>query len=386
MLPMMQIRPVLITGFMVAANWLGVGQESVSYAQQLDSAWLQEKLDVLRHDLDLVGAGATVVVDGSAVASAVSGTRRQSSDVGVTLDDQWHVGSITKSMTATVIARLVEQGQLSWDSPLPDLLPATFDKIDPSWSKVTLVHLLNHTAGLPANFPALAQFERPTDPDELHAARQRHLLKVLSSAAQSAPGQKMAYSNVGYTLAGWIAAEKAKTGWEQLMQQQLFEPLNLSTAGFGPPRGTQPLDQPWGHRRNLFMRTPAPPDGLADNTPIMGPAGTVHMSMADLGRYGWMHLQGETQDSSFLKSVTFQKLHQGGIGHYACGWVDQHKDWADGRILWHNGSNTMWYALMVLVPSRNAVVVVVTNDGYLEKADPAFMQLAEQITTKLPKR
>ena len=382
----MQIRSALIIGVIVFGGISGFGFQSVSCGQQPDSDWLQQKLIAIQKDVDLVGIGATVLVDGSAVATAVSGTRRQSSDVLLTIDDQWHLGSITKSMTATVIARMVERGQFSWDSRLPELLPATFGTIDPSWAEVTLIQLLNHTAGLPANFPVLTQYDRPTDPDKLHEARRQHLLAVLSSASQSPPGSKMAYSNVGYSLAGFIAAEKAQTGWEQLMRQQLFEPLDLQSAGFGPPRGKQPLDQPWGHKRALFFRSPAAPDGLADNTPIMGPAGSVHMSMADLARYGWGHLQGETQDSPLLKSATFKKLHQGGAGQYACGWIDGDKDWADGRVLWHNGSNTMWYALLVLVPSRQAVVVVVTNDGHLEKAAPAFMDLTRQIVAELPKR
>ena len=72
-------------------------------------------------------------------------------------------------------------------------------------------------------------------------------------------------------------------------------------------------------------------------------------------------------------------------GHYAYGWIDWQREWADGRVLWHNGSNTLWYALVMLVPSRNAVLVIVTNDGYLAKAQPEFFNLAESIVKELPK-
>ena len=194
----------------------------------------------------------------------------------------------------------------------------------------------------------------------------------------------MVYSNVGYTLAGFIAAERSGISWEALMEQELFVPLNLTSAGFGPPVGDQPLDQPWGHQRALFFRSPADPNILADNSPIIGPAGIVHMSMQDLAMYGWQHLHGEQTNSSYLKSATFRKLHKAVMKDYAFGWIDWQRKWAEDRVLWHNGSNTFWYALVVLIPSRNAVIVIVTNDGYIAKAQPAFMSLAETITTALP--
>ena len=107
--------------------------------------------------------------------------------------------------------------------------------------------------------------------------------------------------------------------------------------------------------------------------------------MSDLGKYGWEHLRGETSDAALLKSQTFQKLHKAVIDDYAYGWIDWQREWADGRVLWHNGSNTLRYVLDMLVPSRNAVLVIVTNDGYLAKAQPEFFKLAESIVTELPK-
>ena len=361
-------------------------ESCVSFAQSIDSEWLQTQISDVRDEVKLVGVGATVVVHGKLVAEAVSGKRRQNSEDLLTVDDKWHLGSITKSMTATVIGRLVERNLLTWDARLPELLPKMASDLHPGWNAVTLHHLLTHTAGLPPNFSVRTQFIRGQSRERLHETRREELMRLLREEPASAAGETMTYSNVGYTLAGFIAAEVTGTTWEDLMEKELFRPLELKSAGFGPPVGNQETGQPWGHQRVLFMRSPVDPGGLADNSPLIGPAGIVNMSMRDLARYGWRHLQGESADGEYLKARTFQKLHQGFVDDYACGWVEWDRDWADGRVIWHNGSNTFWYALVMLVPSRNAVLVIVTNDGHISEAGPAFFNLAEKIVAALAKR
>lgn len=361
-----------------------VGTCSIVNAQSIEPAVLQEHVDAARDAAGLIGAGAAVLVDGNLVAAVVSGKRKANSDAVLTVDDKWHVGSITKSMTSTVIGRLVERDVLQWDSRLADLLPDMATAWNAKWNDVTLLQLLTHTSGLPANVSAAVQLVRPRERKERHVARRAALIDILSQPPKSEPGTTMTYSNVGYTLAGFIAAERAGTTWEDLIEAELFRPLDLKSAGFGPPLGTHPLDQPWGHQRALLMRNAMDPNGLADNTPVIGPAGTVHMSMRDLATYGWEHLRGEAGASSYLKQATFQKLHTAVLEDYACGWVNRQHDWADGRVIWHNGSNTFWYAEQWLVLSREAVVVIVTNDGNISGAQKEFAKLAEAITAMLP--
>jgi len=67
----------------------------------------------------------------------------------VTLQDRFYVGSIGKSMTATVLARLVERGLLSWDTRVQDVLGLQEDAVTPSFREVTLRQLLSHRSGLP---------------------------------------------------------------------------------------------------------------------------------------------------------------------------------------------------------------------------------------------
>lgn len=78
-----------------------------------------------RESANLVGLGAIVMQDGNFVASAVNGERKKGSQVSLGINDLWHIGSITKSFTATMIAQLVEKGELSWNAPLKEIFLGT---------------------------------------------------------------------------------------------------------------------------------------------------------------------------------------------------------------------------------------------------------------------
>ena len=76
----------------------------------------------LRKEKNLVGLAAMVMVDGQVVASAVDGERKIGSGVPLEIGDRWHLGGITKSITATMIARLVESGQMQWSDTIGEML------------------------------------------------------------------------------------------------------------------------------------------------------------------------------------------------------------------------------------------------------------------------
>jgi len=81
---------------------------------------------------------------------------------------------------------------------------------------------------------------------------------------------------------------------EELMQAMLFEPLGMNSSGFGAPGHSGKVDQPWATKRDCSPGfEPVPPGPQADNPPAIGPAGTVHCSLADLAAYAAFHLTGE---------------------------------------------------------------------------------------------
>lgn len=333
------------------------------------SAPLAKLVTDLRTEHKLVGLAAMVMVDGNVVASAAQGERKKGSGVPIELGDRWHLGSITKSITATMLARLVESGQLRWTDTIGERFPD--GSIHKDWKPVTLQQLLTHTSGAPANFSFGVRLSGLGVGPECTRERRKAVIDVLAQKPAHAPGKTFAYSNVGYTIAGAMAERATGVSWEDLIKREVFEPLKLTESGFGPPRSPDAtLDQPRGHTSVLGWKVSA--TDAEDNTPIMSPAGGVHMTLRNLGTYATEHLRGESGAGTLLAAETYKRLHKPALNHYACGWVIKPpSDEISDTVYWHNGSNTMWYALVVFIPARNMVVAVTSNDGDVKQAEPA---------------
>ncbi len=328
-----------------------------SYQQTLDRLVAEH-----RNDLELVGLGVMVMRHGEIVASAVVGERKSGSGVALTDKDKWHIGSITKSFTATLIARMVERGTLSWNTTIGDVFGDAAE-VDEAWRSVTFEQLLTHTSGasnkLKRPFSYLFR-EHPEGPTRT-AARETLALDFMKGAPVSPPGTAFQYSNAGVLIAGVMAEKLTGITWEDLIRREIFVPLNLRSGGFGHPEDRdRALEQPRGHRSVLGFTVSVDDDP----TVVIGPAGSIHLSLADLLAYANDHLQGEAGRGQLLKTETYKKLHTPALDNYAFGWViNPHAEWSNGRVIWHNGSNGMWDALLALSPNTNTIIAVVSNDG-----------------------
>jgi CubicO group peptidase (beta-lactamase class C family) len=311
---------------------------------------------------DLLGAGAV-------------GTRKIDGREIVTIDDQWHIGSCTKSMTATLAAMFVEQGQIKWQTTVGEIFTDLEDTMDPQWSAVTLEQLLSHRGGAPAEAPpnlwrnAARQQGSPRD------QRREFVKGLLMRRPESEPGAKYNYSNQGYAIAGVMLERVSGQPWEKLMQTMLFPIALMSDAGFGAPATRGRTDHPWGHTAEGQKLVPVPPGPNADNPPAIGPAGTVHCSIKELVRYAAWHARGEARGTPTLKRESFVKLHMPVAGgDYALGWSVHPRGWAGGNALSHAGSNTMFYAVIWIAPAKDIAFVAATNcatEGATKACDEA---------------
>jgi len=319
-------------------------------------------LQVIREKYGFPGLAALVVKDGKVCDLAAVGVRKTGESAPLTTNDVFHIGSCTKSMTATLAALLIEKGMLRWDTTIGEAFPELAGRINTDYQDVTLHQLLRHRGGVPGQPPPAAwrrAWEQHGSPIE---QRYEFIQAVLKESLEAPPGSKYIYSNQGYAIAGAMLEKITGTPWETLMTERLFKPLHMSSAGFGPPGRKDELDQPWGHTRKWSELVAL----QEDNPPAIGPAGTVHCSLSDLAAYAVIHLRGE-RVGGLLTRESFHKLHEpaedGTPEPYACGWICCRREWAGGKALNHNGSNTMWYVVMWLAPEKDFAVIVGTNTG-----------------------
>ena len=266
--------------------------------------------------------------------------------------------------------------------------PALPDAAGTPYAEVTFDQLLSHHGGLPANPTMPLMLKARTSTEPLVEQRRQAVAEVLATAPVHEKGTKVLYSNAGYVTAGSVLERIAGTPWEDLVREQVLAPLGLRSAGFGAPGKAGTVEQPYGHLVPVGVSRPphpVPPGPLADNPAFLGPAGTLHMSIDDLAAYVREHMNGEAGAGTLLSADSYRRLHREVADHYGLGWVDERAEWAGGeRVIWHNGSNTMWYALIAFLPEKRLGFVAVSNGGAASEAvvSRAFRELAKEWMAK----
>jgi CubicO group peptidase (beta-lactamase class C family) len=309
---------------------------------------------IVKHDIP--GMVAAMIDGDTVLAIGAAGVRRRGDAQRVTINDRFHIGSCTKAMTATLCALLVEEGKLSWDRTLAQAFPELKNKMHEQYRSVTLEQLLTHRGGMPGDImkdPVWEKLWAYRGPPM--GSRKLLLENVVTKAPEAPPGEKFIYSNTGYSIAGHMAERAMNRSWEQLLAEKLFKPLDMKSAGFGPPGTKNALTEPRGHTEG---GKPIEPGPAGDNPAGIGPGGIVHCTIGDWSKFVGLHL---TQNK-LLKPETFKKLHTP-VGTYAMGWGVQNRGWAKGPVLTHMGSNTMWLALVSASPKDNRAILVICNQG-----------------------
>jgi len=328
-------------------------------------ALTQALLAELRARAGAPGMGAAATKrDGRNVAFA-GGVRALGQPQPITTGDRWHLGSITKSMTATLVARAAEAGAISWTDTVGAVLGAAIPDIRVEYRDLTFRHLLSHRGGLQANIEMVQLMAFPRESADSRVDRIAYARMGLLQNPVGPKEQTFTYSNTGYVIAGAMLEAKMGAPWETLIQQHVFAPLGMSSAGQGAPGTVGAYDQPVGHAPGpttvaadgsvSVPMIPHPPGHpITDNPAALGPAGRVHASFEDVFKY----LVAHRDRTPFLNSQSWQTLHTPPFGGpYAMGWQ------AEGDRLWHNGSNTLFYAEVMVDRGRGIVAAAAVNDG-----------------------
>ena len=343
------------------------------------------------------GLAAIVLRGDRIVAEGVAGVRKNGSPELITLHDQFQLNSGTKAMTATLAAIAVENGKLSWNTTLGDVFSSKVKKMKPAWKSVTLEQLLDHRGGVPNEMskigPLLRIYCAKVPPPE----QRRMLAKMLLSGSPAyTPGSKFVYSSLGYILVGVMLETATGRTWEDLMREQLWQPLGITTGGFGAPGTPGKVDEPWGHWGGLIAGHPVPPWGFWArlNPPLFwGPGGNSYMTITDWAKFVAMHLRGDAADplheTHLFTAESFQTLHRTVPGKfYESGWILATRSWANGhrpgdtgRVLSSQGDNYFWHAEAWIAPEIDFAILVVVNEGGATADKPAFKASEEVVDT-----
>jgi CubicO group peptidase (beta-lactamase class C family) len=354
---------------LVAAPLTTPPVESAPPAADVSPLPLREVAERVRLAHHVPALAIAVTTSTGPIESTVVGTLRFDGEELANPRHLFHVGSCTKAMTATMIATLIDEGTLSWQSTIAEVFPEIVAEIKPDFAAVTLHQLLTHTGGVP---PATAGNSKEylllnAQKGSPQEQRRAMLVPLLSLDPVAVPGTKHVYSNAGYGVAAAMAEHITGRAWEDLMQQRLFTRLDMKSAVFGWPATAERLDQPLGHFPGAGD-APAvmEPDFDYRLAPAARPAGDVSCTIDDFARFAQLHLRGLRGEKTILRPDTMKQLHQPALSNYACGWVGREIGGKESQ--WHNGCAGPFFAWMTIWPEDDLAVVVLTNSGAGEPA------------------
>ena len=302
--------------------------------------------------------GATVFTSDEILAEAVVGVRRVGEPDEATLADRFYLGGASHAMTAALVARLVEQNVVEFDTTLGEIFSEI--DVDPGYASVSLRALLSHTGGIDDDHAFEVAGAVIDEAAVRSTQRTQFVAGVLASPPHHEPGSMATGSGVGYLLVG-VALERV-TGeqFADLMDAEVLGPLNIDSCRLQAPSVAEAAHQPWGHSED---DTPVPPyeDEAADFWIAAG--GVTFCAMDGWARFLQGLLDAGMGESTWLEESTVAELFDPVYDGSALGWGHVP---SEGRVpMGAYGTDNFNYAIAWLHLSENVGWVIVTNSDRL---------------------
>jgi CubicO group peptidase (beta-lactamase class C family) len=290
------------------------------------------------------GAAVGILREGAAT-TACCGVADVATGEPITPETCFAVGSLTKSMVATVIARLAEAGLFSLDDPVA----AHVRELRGSgWAERASVRdLLANRSALPLR--AELEFGFASHKDEDDGA----LSRLAADVAAAVPMRSSwSYTNVGWCLLGRVIETATDTAWEHAMRRHLYDSAGMSGTTFATD--AEPKRRASGHE--ITTDGPVPVEPLVSRA--YGPAGTsVVSTVTDLLRFASLHLQDESLAA--LRAVHAETSIYGWLDSWCLGWA--RFDWDGGPVWGWDGLISGERSVLRIVPQHQAAVALMTN-------------------------
>jgi CubicO group peptidase (beta-lactamase class C family) len=320
----------------------------------LNAANWTARLSELASHARISGATLGIWSDGQEMLAAC-GVLNSATEVAVTADSLFQVGSITKIWTATMIMQLIEEGLLSLDTTVADALPGIRLGTSDVGGQVTVQHLLTHTSGIDGDIF--------TDTGRGDDCVQRYVEELARASSTFPVGAAYSYCNSGFVLLGRIIEVLDGRSWDESLRDRLTGPLALTNtvtlpeeailhrAAVGHDGGGVPV-RVWGLPRSI------------------GPAGLITSTAGDLLTFARLHLAGGIlpDGKRILSEASVSAMQQprAVIPDFAApgaaiglGW--RLGSWGGRAIFGHDGDTIGQSAYLRINPEAQLAVCLLTN-------------------------
>ena len=352
--------------------FLAAAMHAQTLSDDAIGAILADRIDTLHHNVGI----AVGIVDANGRRFVNHGAFSVDNPRPVAGDTLFEIGSITKVFTSTILADMVQRGEVSLDDPVAKFLPPDVKVPESGGKKITLVDLATHTSGL----PRMPNNFAPRDPDNPYSDYGvDRLYAFLSGYALTRDiGEKFEYSNLGVGLLGTALARRAGMDYETLVRTRITGPLKMDSTGI-TLSAAQKARLAVGHNST---RAPVP---SWDLTALAG-AGAIRSDTVDMLAFVAAHLgYTETPLAKAMDSMTKVRRSAGGPNtEIGLAWIIQKR--GDREIRWHNGGTGGYRSFVGYDPKARVGVVVLSNMSTTAGVDDIGMHLLDSTAplAKLP--
>jgi CubicO group peptidase (beta-lactamase class C family) len=326
-----------------------------------------------------VPAIAVVTMNSSSIMySEIQGTRVAGTENPVTSSDYFHIGSCSKSVSAVIAGKLVDEGKINWSTKFFDVFPELKADSNPAYADITLEDLFLCQAGIEPytsgdqKFPEIS----PTAKNQkLEFAK--YLLKQPPVSAKGNDGKfSFLYSNAGYTVAIVMLEKVSNKTYEKLLNETM-KSNNLSFH-IGWPNSISE-NQPWGHMIIDGKLQSFAPDHEYKLNDLITPAGGLSMNPLDYAKYTQLHLQGLRGQNNYLSSNTYNYID---FGHPGFSFGVANSKLGGYKYAGFDGSAGTFFCRSIIVPDSDFAFTVMMNEG----SGTGTMKAVDWITMEIVKK
>ena len=323
-------------------------------------------------DYQVPGLAVGVVVDGHLVYAKGFGYRDLEKKLPVTPDTVFAIGSCTKAFTAFAAGILSDEGLLSWDQRVIDILPQfrMFDSY--ATQNITIRDLLTHRSGLPRHDFMWYN---------TNATRAELMRRIRYLEPSCDLHERYQYGNLMYLIAGLGMEQLAGKSWEALIAERILIPLEMKQTNFSVDEMQKGKDYafPYREKNGQLKRVPF------RNISVIGPAASINSNISDLSHWVQMQLAGGSYEKvPLISPATLQEMHtpqvivpgapetkESQIIAYGIGWGIA--SFRGQYILSHDGGSDGFTSTIGILPQKGIGVIVLANRNLTSL--PRFLSL-----------
>jgi CubicO group peptidase (beta-lactamase class C family) len=327
---------------------------------------------------NIVGMSVAIVDENNILWAKGYGFTDKDKKNKVNADTIFSLQSISKTITSTAVMKAVQQGILDLDKPiiyyLPDFKVNSAFEVEPE-KKITLRHLLSHTAGFTHEAPVGSNYD-PSSP-----SFEEHIKSIQSTWLKFPVGENYSYSNLGIDLAAYILQKQSGKPFYQYFDENIAKPIGMINSSFDMNRIKSNKNRAVGHS-SLYFKMPI-------DIPII-PSGGFYSSATDLAKFVQMHINSGTDNNqSIISSKYLDEMYNipfplyGQTEGYALGIMKG--KYYNTYMLNHNGGGFGFLTSMSWLPELKIGVVVLSNTVTLSDAASLPGYISSRILDRIVK-